>query len=148
MSETFSKVEVNHRTQKMAIIAETMQPSMSISYVARRHGLSPSLAFWWRSAMSEGCREAVCAGDDVVPASEARGLEEKVRELERLLGRKSMEVEILKEALYLTARAASRRPTGRQPQAGLPPLKKHGPLLARHTGRRRQGQVATLRYLR
>jgi transposase len=37
----------------------------------------------------------------VVPASEARRLEEKVRQLERLLGRKTREVEILKEALDL-----------------------------------------------
>ena len=36
-----------------------------------------------------------------MPASEARRLEDKVRELERLLGRKTMEVEILKEALDL-----------------------------------------------
>ena len=41
------------------------------------------------------------ADDDVVPASEAKRLEEKVRELERLLGRKTMEVETLKEALDL-----------------------------------------------
>jgi hypothetical protein len=31
-----------------------MQPGMSISYVARRHGLSPSLVFRWRRLMSEG----------------------------------------------------------------------------------------------
>lgn len=110
MSEMFSKVEVitgvaRRRRftteQKMAIIAETMQPGVSMSYVARRHGLSPSLVFRWRRLMSEGGREAVRADDDVVPASEARRLEEKVRELERLLGRKTMEVEILKEALDL-----------------------------------------------
>ena len=34
----------------------------------------------------------------MVAASEVRRLEERVRELERLLGRKAMEVEILKEA--------------------------------------------------
>jgi transposase len=102
MSETFSKVEVitgvarRRRftiAQKLAIIAETTQPGVSMSYVARRHGLSPSLVFRWRSLMSEGGREAVRADDEVVPASEARRLEEKVRELERLLGRKTMEVE-------------------------------------------------------
>jgi transposase len=37
----------------------------------------------------------------VVAASEVRRLQERVRELERLLGRKTMEVEILKEALDL-----------------------------------------------
>ena len=51
--------------------------------------------------MSEGGREAVRADDEIVPASEGRRLEEKVRALERLLGRKTMEVEILKEALDL-----------------------------------------------
>lgn len=51
--------------------------------------------------MTEGGREAVRADDDVVPAAEARRLEERVRELERMLGRKTLEVEILKEALDL-----------------------------------------------
>src|SRR5437773_6996255 len=45
--------------------------------------------------------------DAVVAASEMRRLQERVRELERLLGRKTMEVEILKEALDL-ARAKNR----------------------------------------
>ena len=63
MSDTLSKVEVitgvarrrRFSTDlKLAVIAETMQPGMSISYVARRHGLSPSLVFRWRRLMSEG----------------------------------------------------------------------------------------------
>jgi transposase len=37
----------------------------------------------------------------VVAASEVRRLEERVRDLERMLGRKTLEVEILKEALDL-----------------------------------------------
>jgi transposase len=36
-----------------------------------------------------------------VPAAELRRLEDRVRDLERLLGRKTMENEILKEALDL-----------------------------------------------
>jgi transposase len=45
--------------------------------------------------------EVVRDGDDDAgaAASEVRRLEERVRELERLLGRKTKEVEILKEAL-------------------------------------------------
>ena len=106
MSDTFSKIEVitgvarrrRFSTDlKLAVVAETMQPGMSISYVARRHGLSPSLVFRWRRLMSEGGREAVRADDDVVPAAELRRLEERVRDL----GRKTMENEILKEALDL-----------------------------------------------
>jgi len=51
--------------------AETMQPGMSISYVAGRHGLSPSLMFRWRRLMSEGGKEAVRADDEVVAASDS-----------------------------------------------------------------------------
>jgi transposase len=57
--------------------------------------------FRWRRLMSEGGRQAVRADDEVVPAAELRRLEERVRDLERLLGRKTMENEILKEALEL-----------------------------------------------
>ena len=58
--------------------------------------------------MSEGGKEAVRADEDVVAASEVRRLEERIRELERLLGRKTMEVELLKEALDL---ARAKKPT-------------------------------------
>src|SRR5205814_9319930 len=110
MSDTFSKVEVitgvarrrRFSTDlKLAVVTETMQPGMTISYVARRHGLSPSLIFRWRRLMSEGGKQAVRADEEVVAASELRRLQERVRELERLLGRKTMEAEILKDALEL-----------------------------------------------
>jgi transposase len=108
MSDTFSRVEIitgvaRRRRftteQKLAVVTETMQPGMSISYVARRYGLSPSLVFRWRRLMIEGGQEAVRADDEVVPAADVRRLEDRVRELERQLGRKTLEVEILKEAL-------------------------------------------------
>lgn len=51
--------------------------------------------------MSEGGKEAVRADEDVVAASEIRRLGERARDLERLLGRKTMEVEILKGLLTL-----------------------------------------------
>ena len=67
--------------------------------------------------MSEGGQEAVRADEDVVAASEVRRLEERVRELERQLGRKTMEVEILKEALDL-ARAKKPILLSRSPRPG------------------------------
>ena len=85
--------------QKLRLVEETMQPGMTVSAVARLHGVSPSLLFNWRRLMSEGGQVAVRADEDVVAASRARELEQRVRELERLLGRKTLEVEVLKEAL-------------------------------------------------
>ncbi len=92
--------------QKLALVEETMQPGMTILADARLRGVSPSLRFKWRQLMSQGGQVAVKAGDDVVAASRARELEQRVGEPERLLGRKTMEVEILKEAL--TARSGKK----------------------------------------
>src|SRR5437762_12723092 len=98
MSDTFSKVEVitgvarrrRFSTDlKLAVVAETMQPGMSISYVARRHGLSPSLVSRWEGLMSEGGRQSVRAGDVVVRAAELLRLGGRVRDLERLPGRET-----------------------------------------------------------
>src|SRR4029077_12502665 len=85
--------------EKIRLVEETMQAGMSVSYVARRAGVAPSLLFNWRRRMLEGGLQAVQADEDVVGTSPVRELERRERELERLLGRKTMEVEILKEAL-------------------------------------------------
>jgi transposase len=93
---------------KVRLVEETMQPGSSVSFVARRYGLSPSLLFRWKRRMIEGGHEAVQADEEVVGTSKVRELERRVRELERLLGRKTMEVEILKEALDV---ARAKKPT-------------------------------------
>jgi transposase len=51
--------------------------------------------------MSEGGQEAVRADNQVVAAAEVRELKRQIRELERLLGKKTLENEILREALAL-----------------------------------------------
>lgn len=38
---------------KAAIIAESFRPEYSVSFVARRHGVSPSQLFAWRKATRE-----------------------------------------------------------------------------------------------
>ncbi len=85
--------------QKLAVLAEAAQPGMSISYVARRHGISPSLLFLWRRRMTEGGKEAIRVDDEVVAREEVRTLQKRIRELERVLGKKTLENEILREAV-------------------------------------------------
>ena len=85
--------------EKVRLVEQTMQPGMTVSAVARLYGVAPSLLFQGRRRMSEGGQEAVRADEEVVPLSRVRELENRVRELERLLGRKTMETEILREAL-------------------------------------------------
>jgi len=85
--------------QKLRIIEESYQPGASVSEVARRHGVAANLLFRWRKLLTDGGTAAVGSDEEVVGASQVRKLEARIRELERQLGRKTLEVEILKEAL-------------------------------------------------
>jgi transposase len=87
--------------EKAAIVQETYAPSMSVSLVARRHGIAPNQLVTWRRLYASGALSAVGAGEEVVAASEYRALQHQVRELQRLLGKKTLENEILREALDL-----------------------------------------------
>ena len=84
--------------EKQRLVEATFQPGMNVSLVARQHGIAPSLLFRWRKLSSQGALEAVGADESVVPASEYKSLQLQVRELQRLLGKKTLENEILKEA--------------------------------------------------
>jgi transposase len=87
--------------EKVVIVQETYVPGMSVSLVARRHGIAPNQLFTWRRLYTSGALSAVGAGEEVVPASDYRSLQQQVRELQRLLGKKTLENEILREALDL-----------------------------------------------
>lgn len=93
--------------EKVRIVEETLTSGDSVSAVARRYGVGANLVYRWRRLMAEGGAVAVNADDGVTGNGEVRKLEERVRELERQLGRKTLEVEVLKEAL---ARSGSKKP--------------------------------------
>ena len=87
--------------EKARMVEESSQPGMNVSYVARRHGVAPNLLFRWRKLMAAGGKAALDAGEQVVSITEVRALKKQIRELERLLGKKTMQVEILQEAIEL-----------------------------------------------
>jgi len=102
--EVFAGIQRRRRfsvDQKLAVLQEAAQPGMTISYVARRHGIAPSLVFGWRRRMTEGGKEAIRADDAVVARAEVRALEKRIAELERVLGKKTLENEILREAVKI-----------------------------------------------
>lgn len=70
--------------------------------MARRHGIAPNQLFDWRRLAGQGALTAAGAGEEVVPASDYRAAQQQIRELQRLLGKKTMEVEILREAVDRT----------------------------------------------
>ena len=95
------------------MVEETFEPGMTVSLVARRHGVAPNQLFTWRRLVTQGSLTAAGSGEEVVPASDYRALQNQVRELHRLLGKKTLEAEILKEAFE--------HATGSKKQLRLPP---------------------------
>ncbi|HBD6327618.1 TPA: IS3 family transposase [Shigella flexneri] len=85
--------------EKIAIVQQSFEPGMTVSLVARQHGVAASQLFLWRKQYQEGSLTAVAAGEQVVPASELADAMKQIKELQRLLGKKTMENELLKEAV-------------------------------------------------
>ena len=96
--------------EKKRIVEETQEPGKSLSCVARHHNLSPSQIFRWRRQYEEG------ALTGVIPESVYKQAVERMKRLERLLGQKTEEVEILKEAVRLSR---EKKQIWRNPYIGL-----------------------------
>jgi transposase len=73
------------------MVEETFEPGMTVSLVARRHGVAPNQLFTWRRLAAQGSLTAAGSGEEVVPASDYRALQNQVRELHRLLGKKTQD---------------------------------------------------------
>ncbi|WP_221768733.1 IS3 family transposase [Pseudomonas veronii] len=87
--------------QKLAMVRESLEPGQSVSVVARRNGINANQLFLWRKLYQDGSLSAVSAGEAVVPASELTDALKQIRELQRMLGKKTMEAEVLKEAVEI-----------------------------------------------
>jgi len=88
-------------SEKLSMVRQTYEPGMSVSLVARQHGVNPNQLFHWRRLEKDGALAAVGSGVSVVPATELEAARRQIRELQRLLGKKTLEAEILKEAVEL-----------------------------------------------
>ncbi|WP_141589350.1 IS3 family transposase [Myxococcus sp. AB056] len=85
--------------EKLRLVADCEASGSSVSLVARKYGISPSQLFRWRQLKTAGGESGLKTGEDVVPASEVQSLKAQVRELQRLLGKKTQEAEILRDAV-------------------------------------------------
>ncbi len=58
------------------MVEETFEPGTTVSLVARRHGVAPNRLFAWRRLVAQGGLTAAGSGEEVVPASDYRALNE------------------------------------------------------------------------
>ena len=106
--------------EKKRIVEETYEKGSSVSYVARRYGVSTSLLYQWRRSMEDGALVGVDCEDEVVSKKEIKALKARIRELEGALGRKTLDNDILKEAVKL---GREKKLISRQPLLGLEDFK-------------------------
>ena len=80
--------------QKFEIVMQLLRGDKQLTALAREHGVDHTTIYRWRDQMQAAAMEAL-AGQRQAPDQAA---EARIRELERVLGRKTLEVEILGEA--------------------------------------------------
>ena len=76
-----------------------IEPVSSVSLIARQHGLTEAQLFQFRKAYLEGSLVAVGANKTIAPASELLEAMIGIKQLEGALERKTLDNEILKEAV-------------------------------------------------
>jgi transposase len=75
--------------EEMRILRETSRLGITVSHVVRQHGISPSLLFYLRRRVAEGGQEAIRVDEKVGGSFEVRAVETRIRELERVLSKKT-----------------------------------------------------------
>jgi transposase-like protein len=78
---------------KFQVVMEVLRGQKEVGQVARAYGVHPiTLGLWKKEFMEHG--PEVFGGSDTV-----RGYDQKIRDLERLLGQKEVEIALLKNFL-------------------------------------------------
>jgi transposase len=86
--------------EKISIVRESMAPGVSASFVARRHHIAVNVLYYWRKAYGELLETDLArieAGAET--DRQLQDLRLQVRNLERLLGQRTLEIALLKERL-------------------------------------------------
>jgi transposase len=78
--------------QKLQIVLAGLRGDRSVAEVCREHQISENLFYTWREKLLEGGSERLSGKEERTELAELR---KRVRELERALGRKTYELEIL-----------------------------------------------------
>jgi len=79
-------------------IERVLRGEVTVSELSRELGISRGLLQRWKLLITSGAETAVKANEEVVPASELRAAQAKIRELERLIGKQAVDLEILRAA--------------------------------------------------
>ncbi|OMH39854.1 transposase [Desulfurobacterium indicum] len=78
---------------KVAIVLEGLKGNTTIAEVCRKYQISETLYYKWRDKFLEGGRRAFISPEN----DRIKELEKKIEELEKIIGRQTVQIEILKK---------------------------------------------------
>ena len=81
---------------KVRIVLEILRGDKSMAQASRDYGIKSSLLYRWRDQFLEGAKQSFAYGQ----AAEQKRQADKVAELERLVGKLTMQLEIAKKASH------------------------------------------------
>jgi len=84
--------------EKLAIVKESLQPGVSQASVSRKHRLGKNVLWTWRRSLAGFPLDALQGGEQA-QHSDVANLRKRIAELERLLGQKAFEIELLRSRL-------------------------------------------------
>ena len=82
--------------QKLAILQE-WKNGVPLEEVCRKYSVNAAHMYRWKRSLDQGLTEP----GEMVPKSQVLGLQKRVEELERALGRKALEVDLFKKVYEL-----------------------------------------------
>ncbi|NLT52287.1 MAG: transposase [Ignavibacteria bacterium] len=85
--------------EKLSIVLEGIKGEISISEICRKYGLSQSVYYKWRDKFFEGGKKALTnSSDSLTPRTD----QAKIEELEKVIGRQTVVIEVLKKNLKMS----------------------------------------------
>src|SRR5262249_9373565 len=94
---------------KRTTVQQILTGEKTLAELSRELDIAPSVIRNWKRFAEAGATRAARPSEAVAPASQLRDAYAKIRELERALGRKTMEVEILRAAQEIVKKTPSLR---------------------------------------
>ncbi len=96
-----------HRGVRERVVQQLLKGESTLAEVSRELDIQPSVVRQWKRRFEAGATAAVATNEDVVPVSALREAHQRIRELERRLGKKQMEIEILQAAQEVVKKVRS-----------------------------------------
>ena len=84
-------------TETKLAALEAWRAGTPLEEVCRRFGMSAALLYRWKRSVDQGLKESGA----LIPRSQVAALQKRIDELERALGRKAYELDVLKKVFEL-----------------------------------------------